>query len=561
MGKNSECDVKCSDTQKKQLIRNIYTKVRHVYILIYMFIVASVAMIPVRLATDGKMGIVYMGLAGVGFLLLLTEFYLHISQYRNWSGILRILFMCACVISMVANMKYGITDNIKTLCWTGIQIFVLMAVDTELSTVQIIRQFRQFSEAFSFIWSVGVLLSLRLFILQYSNEYWLMDSVTITREGFTEGRLFGVFTDPNYAALCSCAVIFFAICNILLGRKKILSIIYHAIIIFMQVSYVILSGSRTAQVGIIFIVFAVALLLIVKCCISKKMNMIWKVVIPFICACVAVVICFFGWKVLKKGYSYVPEVYASIFENKKEITIESEGLTEGEVITESEPVTEEEVVTESEPVAGEEIVTESEPVAGEEVVTENEPVAGEEVVTENAPATEVEVTTENEVAEIGEISFIRDDVEDTDDISNNRFSIWKDYIEVFKTTPIVGTSPRNALKYAEDHFTSSYIVEMQYSVHNTYLALFVCTGLIGGILMMLWLLLTAARVIKYLVVHPMKQPGYYVILMLTCIVVIYAIAAFPLMFMFFNNMIVDIVFWVTLGFLMALIKKYEKEIK
>lgn len=469
------------DVDRRQWLRKATAQVRLFYILGYMLVVASVAMIPVRLIVDGKIGFIYNALAGVGFLLFLCEVLLNPEKYfKSWSGILRIVFLCIIVVSTVVNMKYGVTNNLKTLCWTGIQIIVLTAVDTEeLSTQHILKQFRQFSETFSLIWTIGVAVSLWQFAAQYSSEYWLLGSVSISREGFTEGRLFGVFTDPNYASLCSCAAIFFAISNIMLGKKKFWGIFYHALVIFMQLSYVVLAASRTAKVGIVVVVFAVTLLLMIKDGIVRKK--IWrKTLIPVVCACLSVAVCLGSWKLIQKGYSYVPELYdAATGKQSEEVTVD----------------------------------------------------------------------------------FVREDVVNSDDLSNNRFKIWKDYIEVFKKTPIVGTSPRNALEYTADHFENMYILDTKYSVHNTYLALFVCTGVLGGSVMLLWLVLTAIRVLRYLVVNSPNEPNYNIILMLTCIMAIYALAAFPLLFMFFNNMIIDILFWTTLGFLMALIKKEEVLIK
>lgn len=472
--------------EKRSTLNNIYIQIRHVYIIIYMSVVAFAAMIPVRLVIDGKSGPVYNCLAGTGILLFVAEICLNFRKCLNWSGILRFLFMVACAISMIFNMKYGIVSNIKTLCWTGIQIFVLAGIDTDLSTEKILRHFRQFSEIFTLIWTFGVILSLRLFVLQYADSHWLMGAISATREGFVDGRLFGIFTDPNYASLCSCAVIFFAICNILpiKKRRKTLSIVYHAVVIFLQISYVILSGSRTAEVCVLGVSAGITLILVAKYCFSKKMNICLKVLLPLIFAVLAVVLCLLGWNLLKAGYSYVPGIYASF--------------------------------------------------------------------NENADKT-------NSKKEI--VNFTRSDVANNDDISNLRFTIWKDYIEVFKTTPIVGTSPRNALQYIEEYFPDSFAAKRQFSVHNTYLALFVCTGILGGSIMMIWLLFIAIRVLKYLIRSSVNKPHYYVILMLSCIMMVDAMAAFPLMFMFFNNMIIDIVFWVTLGFLMALIRKSEEEIK
>ena len=38
-----------------------------------------------------------------------------------------------------------------------------------------------------------------------------------------------------------------------------------------------------------------------------------------------------------------------------------------------------------------------------------------------------------------------------------RFSIWKSSVEIFKTSPIYGTSPRNLLSYAHDKLPNTFI--------------------------------------------------------------------------------------------------------
>ena len=475
--------MKSLDAEKIEIFRNKHNQIKHGYTIFFMILISVENFSTVRIAMDGKIAhVCNCCLAGAGILLFAAEICLNFRKYKNWGGILRFLFMCVCVISMIVNRKYGIVNNLKTLCWTAIQFFVLAEIDEDLSIEKILRYFRQFSEIFSGIWTLGVIFSLRLFVLMSSTKTVLSDSTTTILEGFLGGRLYGVFHDPNFASLCSCAVIIFAICNLILAnkKKKILNIVYHAIVIFLQISYVILSGSRTSGVCFLAGSFVITFFLVIKHCFSKPVNICLKVLLSLVCGVFAVMICLLGGHVLKTAYSYVPGIYASI--------------------------------------------------------------------------------TADENKAVSKVSFTRADVVNSDDVSNGRFQIWKDYIKVFKTTPIVGTSPRNALESAVENFPDSFVVKTRHSVHNTYLALFVCTGVLGAAIMLAWLLLVAIRVLKYLIVNSVKSPNYPVILMLSCIMMIFALAAFPLQFMFFTNTVIDVIFWVTLGFLMTLIKKGEKKI-
>ena len=158
------------------------------------------------------------------------------------------------------------------------------------------------------------------------------------------------------------------------------------------------------------------------------------------------------------------------------------------------------------------------------------------------------------------VDFERPDVEGNADISNNRFSIWKDYVKVYATAPIFGTSPRNVLEYTEEHFDDLFVLRKGYLMHNTYLALFVATGALGGVLAPAYLICVALEILGYLF-RKRKNPdsSYYQVLLVSAAMIVFAVAMFTLYFLFFNNMMVDIIFWFMLGYVRDIIRTAEPE--
>lgn len=86
------------------------------------------------------------------------------------------------------------------------------------------------------------------------------------------------------------------------------------------------------------------------------------------------------------------------------------------------------------------------------------------------------------------LTLTRDDVEHKDDVSNNRFELWQSSFEIFKTTPIVGTSPRNLMDYAVEQLPQTFIATKQQTSHNFVFYLLATTGLLGTIPILLFII-------------------------------------------------------------------------
>ena len=94
-----------------------------------------------------------------------------------------------------------------------------------------------------------------------------------------------------------------------------------------------------------------------------------------------------------------------------------------------------------------------------------------------------------------ETEFERDDVSG-ENISNSRFRIWMDYLELWKNRPVTGFSARGALTYAKRLDPESYLSDRQYNTHNMYLLVLVQTGILGAAAMLLFFGRLYFKVIK-----------------------------------------------------------------
>ncbi|WP_125608077.1 O-antigen ligase family protein [Lapidilactobacillus bayanensis] len=87
-----------------------------------------------------------------------------------------------------------------------------------------------------------------------------------------------------------------------------------------------------------------------------------------------------------------------------------------------------------------------------------------------------------------DISLKREDVSNQADASNGRIRLWKSAIEIFQSSPIYGTSPRNLVNYAEKNLPNTRIAHSKQTPHNFLLFTLAGTGLIGIIPLLIFLI-------------------------------------------------------------------------
>ncbi|MCG4306746.1 O-antigen ligase domain-containing protein, partial [Enterococcus lactis] len=160
---------------------------------------------------------------------------------------LLLAFILAILLSTFLNGPSGIVDNIKLVIWQFIYLFVVFRIGREDHFKQIIPMFEKILLA---CWNLLALISLGMFALNYSYVQELDKFYNGFRAGFVENRLYGVFSDPNFAGATSVAVVFLAV-KLLMTNKNKMAKIYSIVTILLQFAYIILSGSRTAEIALV----------------------------------------------------------------------------------------------------------------------------------------------------------------------------------------------------------------------------------------------------------------------------------------------------------------------
>lgn len=164
---------------------------------------------------------------------------------------------------------------------------------------------------------------------------------------------------------------------------------------------------------------------------------------------------------------------------------------------------------------------------------------------------------ENKVVLSKPDTIVRQDIEAKDDYSNGRLHVWMDSVKLIFRFPLTGMSPGNRTEIvnAKD-FDVCKEIRLGWTLLNGYLEVLVGSGLIGFALLCWFLVGCVSKLWKY-----DRSYGKYQ-LEIGCalgIIVGEMICALFLSELFYTKSIHTYLFWIVLGYAMALIRIEEKE--
>lgn len=157
-------------------------------------------------------------------------------RYKGYT-ILLIFFIFIAVLSTIINVSYGWIDNIKALVWMSIHYLLLFNINLHVDDVDKSKKYFLINKIFlipSLIWNCAIIYSLYQL---FHHTYYEIERLG---QGFNNGRLYGVFHDPNYASIATCCMLFIGIICIKKGKYKRIykfSVVLNAI-------YIMMCGSR-----------------------------------------------------------------------------------------------------------------------------------------------------------------------------------------------------------------------------------------------------------------------------------------------------------------------------
>ncbi len=447
--------------------------IRCIYLTVYVVVYALAYSIQILMWKLNVFLIIYYVVAAAGGALLFLDFFRQRVFLTYKYGLFLIFFVLALVVSMFSQMRYGIIGNVQAIVWFLIHFFVLAAVDAELPAELHMKHLRIVMNAFGVVWFVLVVWSLGQYVTQFHTRVYDVQSGWARRVGFTEARLFGTFSDPNYASVSCAAAIAFAVFNLITEPKHNALKVFSWAQIAVQTFYIVLAASRTVQLGLLVVLAFLSALYGWRFAEKRTKKTILCVGFSLLMIMAMAALAVLFYKIIQIGLSYVP-VLAGYAQN---------GL-----------------------------------------------------------------------------DMDRPDVVGSSDFSNNRIRIYTSYIELAKNAPWFGLTPRNAVAYAQEFFPDSYVATSTIVVHSGLLGLFVYTGLVGGTIMLCWLVLVVFEVAGYLIRRRNSTDKYYnMVMVLAMFLIVALLAAGPQLMVFYSNRIHDVLFWVTLGYVRAFVRMSEPE--
>lgn len=261
-----------SDIKRKIKTNNI----EFVFKILYLFLV----LLSFCSLTSGTFWIkMYAVLIAILGSILLFWRIIHYKNYTKTPGLwILALFITSYIVSMIINSQYGIMENIQGLLWLLLQFGILFAYPTEIERERIFKDYQLLS--FIYIGYIFICNSIGIIMFLMNKGYNFNEGPNGNRMGFLWGRLWGVYTDPNYGAVLVAVAIIFCMYWIEESLNKIIKI-YMTINIVLGYMYILLSDSRT---GIVCVWVGVMIYAFIRMNNLKKNIDFKKVALNIVCA-------------------------------------------------------------------------------------------------------------------------------------------------------------------------------------------------------------------------------------------------------------------------------------
>lgn len=416
------------------IMKNKLQRIICCYIVFYALYSVSTRFVPTSVLWEGPAAdILYKTIIiGGGILSLFCLYILRNSRRPDAQTILLGLFILVLGISSLLNYKYELAGNILGLATFASQLILFYFLPKIMTEDRLVRCLRFMAFFTSFFWNMGCVASLWQYIKNIHYTILNPEGHRI-RQGIVDGRLFGLFSDPNFASFTSLILILLLLFAI--RKTSFLPFkIYSWASIVINTCYIIMSNSRT-----IFIAAAGTILFAVVLITYKQHRCREDIDLGR-----------FFIQSTKRGLIALAAmivVYSLIFFPLRQV---------GQMM---EP---------------------------ERAVND----------------------------------MVREDVV-ADNITNNRSTIWKNYMSLYKEKPLFGFSVRSALPYVTDKYPDSYLAKTQYVTHNGYLSLLMETGAVGFCVMGAFFLLTALQCLNQLREKQTASESYLFFASLTVSILIF----------------------------------------
>lgn len=266
-------------------------------------------------------------MVALGCLLLLFRLFYN-KYYRKTPVFWPLMaFIVSYVISMLVNFKYGIYENFRGLIFLVFEFALLYLFNSNTDKAFTKTKFNISTIFYISVVGILSLISLITMFCGVSLIYEQEVGPTIV-VGFAWGRLFGVYWDPNIAAVMANLALLLSLLFIKKAKKifKVLLILN----IVVQALYIVFSDSRTGVVGLTASLTIYSLFYLAKYGFKKIKTNLYKSVLIGLSVLLIGFGAFQAPKIIKNTYNKITVYLISAFEVETEnnLLISSDGREE-----------------------------------------------------------------------------------------------------------------------------------------------------------------------------------------------------------------------------------------
>lgn len=423
-------------------MKQIINRITCWYLIFYAVYSLSTRFMPTKILCAGPLeDILYKGVVIIAGLLALCYIFLLAKTIRPDRQLcLLAVFILILGISTILNRKYEFTGNVMGMATFVVQLILFYFLPHVMPKDMISVWLKRMTACLSFFWSIACVASLSQYI---GNVHYLTmhPDGRLVRQGIVDGRLFGLFSDPNFAAFTSLLLIILLLREWKRGDKWFR--VYASICIAANLAYLIMSNSRTIYLSAIgTLVFFVALTTYYQHCQSG--NTSGKLFFCRLAKRTAITV------------AAAAVLYAAVF-----FSIQGIGY-----------------------------------LAAPDRSTDD---------------------------------MVREDV-NVENLTNNRSTIWKNYLTLYKDKPVFGFSIGSALPYVTEKDPDSYLAQTQYVTHNSYLSLLIETGITGFLVMAAFFLLSMTESLKRIRQKEPLSDSYFMFISVIAAVMIFMLCFHDIFF-------------------------------
>lgn len=234
----------------------------------------------------------------VGVVVLFTRLFEIKQIIRSFEGAVLILFIISYIVSVLVNIRYGFMSGAKYFIWFCLLMGGVFWINRNTDRKMVYREFIILGIILIVITTIMNLVNIGLLIEKYSSIYASADGNYYVMGYASWGRLYGIYTDPNYGSVISSVAVVSALFCFLSTRSNVLRVLF-AISVIPNFFYCSFSASRT---GNITMMLGIAVFLFIFLIRKFGKMYLLKSAAVSVCAAVVSVIMFNG---IQTGYNSI----------------------------------------------------------------------------------------------------------------------------------------------------------------------------------------------------------------------------------------------------------------